>query len=119
MTIQTAAGVPMDATMLSGYLRSLVNRFFKILPIKEDGETSLETYMRSLQAELLGCKDLILVLHEDPLFMSLLNILQYLIDNPECSLPVVKREVFRAISICNKLKAKYAVEVATEMGAVE
>jgi len=50
--------------------------------------------------------------------VSLLNILQYLIDNPECSLTVVKREVFRAISICNKLKAKYAVEVATETGAV-
>lgn len=118
MTIQTTAGVNMDAAMLSGYLRSLVNRFFKILPIRESGEDSLETYMRSLQAELLGCKELIVAIHEDPLFMSLLNILQYLIDNPECSLVVVKREVFRAISICNKLKAKYAVEMATETGAV-
>ena len=118
MTIQTTAGVNMDATMLSVYLRSLVNRFFKILPIRESGEDSLETYMRSLQAELLGCKELIVAIHEDSLFMSLLNILQYLIDNPECSLVVVKREVFRAISICNKLKAKYAVEMATETGAV-
>ena len=118
MTIQTTAGVNMDAAMLSGYLRSLVNRFFKILPIREDGENSLETYMRSLQAELLGCKELIVAIHDDPLFVSLLNILQYLIDNPECSLAVVKREVFRAISICNKLKAKYAVEMATETGAV-
>lgn len=118
MTIQTIAGVPMDAAMLSGYLRSLVNRFFKILPIREDGESSLDTYMRSLQAELLGCKELILVLNEDPLFVSLLNILQYLIDNPECSVAVVKREVFRAISICNKLKAKYAVEMVAETGAV-
>lgn len=118
MTIQTTAGVNLDATMLSGYMRSLVNRFFKILPIRESGEDSLETYMRSLQAELLGCKELVVVIHEDPLYMSLLNILQYLIDNPECSLAVVKREVFRAISICNKLKAKYAVEMATETGAV-
>ena len=118
MTIQTTAGVPMDARMLSDYMRSLVNRFFKILPIREDGEDTLETYMRSLQAELLGCKEFVLAIHEDPLFMSLLNILQYLIDNPECSLTVVKREVFRAISICNKLKAKYAVEVDTETGAV-
>lgn len=118
MTIQTIVGTPMDATMLNAYLRSLVNRFFKILPIREDGEDTLETYMRSLQAELLGCREFILAIHEDPLFVSLLNILQYLIDNPECSLPVVKREVFRAISICNKLKAKYAVEVDTETGAV-
>lgn len=119
MMVQTTTGVCIDAKMLGGYLRSLVNRFFKILPIKEDGEESLETYMRSLQAELLGCKELIAAINGDPLFMSLLNILQYLIDNPECSQPVVKREVFRAISICNKLKAKYVVEVATEeTGAV-
>lgn len=119
MTIQTTAGIPMNATMLSGYMRSLVNRFFKILPIKESGEDSLETYMRSLQSELLGCKELIVAIHEDCEFVSLLNILQYLIDNPECSLVIVRREVFRAISICNKLKAKYAVGMAVETGAIE
>lgn len=119
MTIQTTAGVPMSATMLSGYMRSLVNRFFKILPIRESGEDSVWTYLRSLQSELLGCRELIVAIHEDSEFVSLLNILQYLIDNPECSLTVVKREVFRAISICNKLKAKYAVEMASETGAIE
>ncbi len=119
MTIQTTAGVDMDATMLSEYMHSLVNRFFKILPIRESGEDSLETYMRSLQAELLGCKELIVLIHEDPQFMSLINILQYLIDNPECSLVVVKREVFRAISICNKLKAKYIVEIYAETGVAK
>ena len=55
MMIQTTVGVPMDATMLNNYFRTLVNLFFKILPIKESGESSLEVYMRSLQAELLGC----------------------------------------------------------------
>lgn len=98
----------MDATVLSNYLRTLVNLFFKILPIKEKGESSLDTYMRSLQAELLGCKELIEAIHDDPSFLSLIAILQYLIDNPSCSVAVVKREVFRAISICNKLKARYA-----------
>lgn len=114
MIIETSIGVPMDTRLLNNYIRSLINRFFKILPIKENGEEygeeSLETYMRSLQAELLGCNGLILSIHEDPLLISLLNILQYLIDNPECSLMTVRREVFRAISICNKLKAKYSEE---------
>lgn len=108
MMMETSTGIPMSAEMFSGYMRSLINRFFKILPIKEGGESTVDTYMRSLQAELLGCRELILTIHEDAQFVSLLNILQYLIDNPECSLPVVKREVFRAITICNKLKAKYA-----------
>lgn len=109
MMIETRTGVQMDARVLSNYLHTLINLFFKILPIKESGESSLDTYMRSLQAELIGCKELIAAIHEDPLFMPLISILQYLIDNPSCSVKVVKREVFRAISICNKLKARYAV----------
>lgn len=113
MTVDTTAGIPMSAELLDRYMRSLVDRFFKILPIKESeneyGEDSLDAYIRSLQAELLGCKELVVVVNEDPSFMSLINILQYLIDTPECSVRTVKREVFRAISICNKLKAKYAV----------
>lgn len=119
MMIHTTAGAPMDHAMLSGYLRSLVNRFFKILPIREDGESSLETYMRSLQAELLGCKALIIAINDDPLFVSLLGILQYLIDHPECSIVVVRREVFRAISICNKLNAKYAADVPCKTEVVK
>lgn len=109
MMIQTKVGVPMDAVVLNNYFRALINLFFKILPIWESGESSLETYMRSLQAELLGCKELIEAIHDDPLFLSLISILQYLIDNPSLQVTTVKREVFRAISICNKLKARYAV----------
>lgn len=108
MMIQTKVGVPMDAVILENYFRTLINLFFKILPIWESGESSLETYMKSLQAELLGCKELIEAIHNDPLFLSLISILQYLIDNPSLKVSTVKREVFRAISICNKLKARYA-----------
>lgn len=98
----------MDAVLLKNYISSLVNHFFKILPIRENGESSLDTYMRSLQAELLGCAELIQAIHDDALFVTLISILQYLIDTPDCPVPVVKREVFRAISICNKLKERYA-----------
>lgn len=109
MMIPTTAGVPMDATVLNNYFRALINLFFKILPLWEGGESSLAVYMRGLQAELLGCNELVEAIHNDPLFLSLLSILQYLIDTPECEVPTVKREVFQAISICNRLKARYAV----------
>lgn len=115
MMIQTKVGVPMDAVVLNNYFRALINLFFKILPIWESGESSLETYMRSLQAELLGCKELIEAIHNDPLFLSLVSILQYLIDNPSLQVTTVKREVFRAISICNKLKARYTVSPDMEV----
>ena len=35
MMIQTTVGVPMDAMVLNNYFRTLINLFFKILPIKE------------------------------------------------------------------------------------
>ena len=108
MMVETTAGMPIDAEVLHNYFRNLVNHFFKILPIREQNEESLTTYMQSLQAELLGCKELVSAIQNDASYLTLLSILQYLIDNPECTVREVKREVFRAISICNKLKAQYA-----------
>ena len=108
MMIATTAGIPIDSEILHNYFRNLVNHFFKILPIREQKEESLTTYMQSLQAELLGCRELVSAIHNDAAYLTLLSILQYLIDNPECTVREVKREVFRAISICNKLKAQYA-----------
>ena len=108
MMVETTAGMPIDAEVLYNYFRNLVNHFFKILPIREQNEESLTTYMQSLQAELLGCKGLVSAIQNDASYLTLLSILQYLIDNPECTVREVKREVFRAISICNKLKAQYA-----------
>lgn len=107
MKIDTTAGKPIDSKLLENYFTSLVNHFFKILPIREQNEESLNTYLESLQAEMLGCKGLITVIQEDASYLTLLSILQYLIDNPDCSQKVVRREVFRAISICNKLKFVY------------
>lgn len=109
MMAQTSTGLPMEPHVLGNYLRALVNQFFKILPMWESGEKTVGTYIRSLQCELLGCRELVLAIHEDPLFLSLISILQYMADTPDCRVETVKREVFRAISICNKLKAKYAV----------
>ena len=107
MTIDTSAGTPVRIELLHNYFNSLVNRFFKILPIREAEESSLPIYLRGLQVELLGCKDFIPSLCTDATYLSLLGILQYLIDNPECTIREVKREVFGAISLCNKLKAIY------------
>lgn len=95
------------------YIRGLVDRFFKILPLWEGGEDSLPTYLDSLLIELKGFNGLMYVLNDDRDYVSLLAILQYLIDNPDTNVGVVKREVFRAISICNKLRAKYFVETTT------
>lgn len=105
--IKTSVGETITSNLLQNYFRNLVNQFFKILPMRENEEDSLCVYLKSLQSELLGCKELIPEVRENSLYLTLLAILQYLIDNPECTVTEVKREVFRAISVCNKLKSIY------------
>lgn len=112
MTVNTASGDLLDAKLLKNYFKKLVNSFFKILPMRENQETSLDKYLRSLQRELIGCQSLIVAIHEDSLYLTLLSILQYMIDHPDCSMKEVRRDVFRAISICNQLEATYFEEVA-------
>ena len=105
-----------EPALLHNFFKDLVNQFFKILPMRENKEASLPVYMQSLRAELLGCRGLVEALNNDASFMMLLSILQYLIDNPECPVWEVKREVFKSISICNKIKAQYAQPANQEEG---
>ena len=102
----TTNGHDIPSEMVNNYLNGLVNQFFKILPIKESGEPSLNEFMKSLQVELLGFKGLMVEIGNDSMYLTLLSILQYLIEN-ECETAVVKREVFKAISVCKKLQNKY------------
>lgn len=91
------------------YFSSLVNCFFKILPIKENGEESLTKYVESLRDEMMGARNLMILdaIDCDARYLTLLAILQNLIDDPNYSVKKTKRDVFRAINICNSLKDQY------------
>lgn len=108
MTIDTKSGFELEPTLLSNYFDQLINRFFKILPIRESEEKSLPVYVERLQRELFGCKELIPAMCTDDLYLTLLSVLQFLIDHPDCPVRDVRREVFGAINICNKLKSQYS-----------
>lgn len=110
MSLKTVIDVSVSEAQLRDYFGLLVNSFFKILPMKENREESLTVYMKSLQTELLGGKGFVPVLFDNPYYLRLIFILQYLIDTPGCPVPDVKREVFRAISICNKLRDCYTAK---------
>ena len=105
--VDTRTNTPISNELVHSYFKSLVNSFFKVLPMYENGESSLPTYLDSLQSELLGCGSFIPALAEESQFLTLIAILQYMIDNPEEPVKKVRREVFKAISICNRLKTKY------------
>lgn len=109
--IETVSGSTISYMVWSNYVRNLVNRFFKILPIREGGEKdTLRTYMISLRNELAGCSEFVVLIHDDAMFLSLLSVLQNLIDHPGSSVSTFRREVFNAISICNKLRDRYCVK---------
>lgn len=111
MMVETVANIPLEGKLLFNYFKNLVNLFFKILPMRENNEESLPSYLISLRDELLGCKSVVVGIEHDPYYMTLINILQFLIDTPECSVVITKRNVFHAISICNKFKQKYCDEL--------
>ena len=101
-------GVGIDRDQAVRYLDSLVNRFFKILPMKEHGDQSLTTYMQSLQIELEGLRAVMPDVSRSVAFVMLIGLLEYMIEHPHCDVKVVRREVFHAISLCGKLKASVA-----------
>lgn len=102
MKIDSSIGFQVESLSISEYFNNLVNRFFKILPMKEQEEKSLSTYISSMQVEMFGFDSLFDEFKKDQSYITLLSILQYLKDNPDADVKDVRREVFRAISICKK-----------------
>lgn len=111
MMTDTSTGISVDYRLVDSYFKNLVNNLFKILPMRENNEQSLGVYIHSLQTELLGFQSFVIILRENSGFLTILSILQYLKDNPECDISHVRREVFHTISICNKLRNQISEEV--------
>lgn len=99
---------------LYNYLSALVNKLFKILPLREEKESTTDIYIQTLQAELIGFSGLIEAVKCDASFVTLLSKLQYLSDNPDLPIETVKREVFNSISLCYLLRRRYSEEVIKE-----
>jgi hypothetical protein len=92
--------------MFCNYLGFLINKVYKILPMKEQNNITLHEYLESLQRELIGNIDLIIKLKEDNDFLSLMSKIQYLTSNEYDNI-ICKKEVFSCISIIEKIIKKY------------
>ena len=91
------------------YFNFLINKTYKILPLKEEKSDTLKSYLESYQRELIGNMDLIPLLVDEPKFITLLNTMQFLISE-EYSDKVCKREVFKCIRILEEINEKYFKE---------
>ena len=88
------------------YFNFLIDKTYKILPLKEENSSTLKSYLESFLRELIGNQKLIALLVDEPQFISVLNIMQFLIAE-EYPVSVCKKEVFKCIHILGEIKNKY------------
>ena len=91
------------------YFNYVIGKVWKILPMTEENNKDLKKHMESLQRELIGKMYLIEDLRCDGYFLTLLNKIEYLI-NEEYTHEVCRSEVFACISIINKIIEKYELD---------
>lgn len=88
---------------LNNYLERLINKVFKLLPLKEEDNPTLDIYLESLQYELIGGKNVLLKLSHNPEYLSLILSLESL--NYIDDLELYKRKIFECIGIIKKLNS--------------
>ena len=91
---------------INRYFKFLIDKTYKILPLKEENSETLNEYLDSYLCELIGNKDLVPILVNEPKFITVLNTLEYLISE-EYSVKTCKREVFKCIHILEEINTKY------------
>lgn len=91
----------MDSGM-EKYLSSLSRKIFKILPMFEDKEPTLSTYINSLKIEMMGYMAINPEVKENECYHTALSIIGYL-ENGEYDMRLCKREVFKAKNIIDSM----------------
>ena len=91
------------------YFEFLINKTYKILPLKEEKSDTLKSYLESYLRELIGNKELVSIMVNEPKFVTVLNTMQFLISE-EYSVKVCKREVFKCFRILEEINEKYFKE---------
>ncbi|WP_143322784.1 hypothetical protein [Clostridium sp. HBUAS56010] len=91
------------------YFKYLIDKTYKILPMKEENSETLKSYLESYQRELVGNKRLVSDLVDEPRFISVLNIIQYLISE-DYNTKICRKEVFRCINILEEIRNSYFIK---------
>jgi len=96
-------GMMSDEHLLN-YMKYLISRIYKILPMQEEGCETLIEYMEDLCHELIGNSEMIEELKWDGNFLILMGNIQYLIkDENYKEHKTCKSKVFSSIDAINKI----------------
>ncbi|MCR4361971.1 hypothetical protein JDW21_19655 [Bacillus subtilis] len=93
---------------LINYLNSVVNSVFKILPLYEEKNEGINTYVESLLFELYGLQEAV-SLEQSYEYISLLSTLESVkkeVSKKDSKKTVIKREVFKCINIVKNMVGK-------------
>ena len=93
--------IPKEA--VNNYLSALINKVYKILPMKEEQSETLHCYLTGLRHELVGCYQLHFELVDEPRFLAVVNIVKYLESN-DYDTATCTREVFKAINLIQDIR---------------
>ena len=96
-------------TACYNYLSRLVDKLFKIIPLKEVHSPTIETYIEDLIFELSGNNDVFAETEYNPKLIDIISILEA-IKNEDMSHKEYRRSVFKCISITEQLQ-EYMSEV--------
>lgn len=88
------------------YMNSLTNRIFKILPMKDEKNDTVDIYIANLLFEMTGEYDLIIFLKNDRRYLGVLNKLQGLLTDDSNYRSVI----FDCLSDIKILKQNYCKE---------
>jgi hypothetical protein len=102
MTIKTKFGGTLQKEELIDYFSSLIDECFKILPMFEDGVSTLSIYIQTLLIELGGANRTICL--NDKIFIKLIANLEPLLEIKDHE--SYKRQVFKCTNLCKKMIEK-------------
>ena len=84
------------------YLTKLIDRIYKIIPLKEENSPTIRVYMRSLISEMLSNSELINSLDYDSRLMIIISILNSVIDSDDHN--KYRKDIFKCINYIEQLK---------------
>lgn len=92
---------------LSKRLTLLIGKFFKIVPLFEEGNKGLETYVSSLSLKMIAMDDVIKIKHTEE-YMSILENLNIVLkelnkEEEERNHTIVKRHAFESLNLLKKM----------------
>lgn len=95
---------------MKAYFEALVGKLFKILPMRESEDAFLGEYLDSLWIDMSGAYLTLPDLQSSAEYISMLNIVGYLTTHA-VSVKQCKREVFKLIGLCEKVKVQIGGDV--------